>query len=780
MWATACRTGMHRVDLRTRTALVLLVTLLGLALAALTPAPAEAAEFSSTINFDSGFSAGDTVSTLAPGQGMTGSNLGTVSVVGYNPDVSGNTAMIFDSTCGGQTVPPGSPSFNRNLCSGQDWDLYAPSQGNTLINTEDGDAGDPDDTGNTANTFTFDFSNWGPGVVTVVDLNVVDIDDFQTAAHVALYDASNALLGDLPIAADGDNILEHVDVGVAGVARMVVQLDGSGSVDDIRITTQLPIIDLELTKTAAPSQVQVGEQTTFTVDVVNQGPDDATGVVVTDTLPAGVSYVSDNGGGAFDSATGDWTIGDLAVGASASLSIVVTVDEAGSFTNVAEVTAANEDDSDSVPGDGQGDDWDDATVTATPVIDLELFKDAVPAQVQVGEQTTFTVTVVNQGPSAATGVVVTDTLPAGVSYVSDNGGGAFDSATGDWTVGNLAVGGSAALSLVVTVDDVGTFTNVAEVTAANEDDIDSVPGDGQGDDWDDAVVSSQPIIDLELVKDADPAEVSVGDETTFTITVLNKGPYDASGVAVTDVLPDGVTYVSHSGTASLTLSQSGAAGLVTLAAPDGAYDPATGIWMIGNLPVGASTTLAIVVTVDEAGTITNVAEVTAANEVDVDSVPGDGQGDDWDDAIVEASQVLASGTIGDTVWFDEDKDGIQDSNEEGVSGVTIRLTNQGTGDVSTQVTNANGRYLFAALDPGTYVVSIVMSTAPESTALTTAGSFTVDLGPDESFLAADFGLAGSLPRTGMEIGTVALLGLAMLAAGGALLLATRKRRPSLG
>jgi LPXTG-motif cell wall-anchored protein len=218
---------------------------------------------------------------------------------------------------------------------------------------------------------------------------------------------------------------------------------------------------------------------------------------------------------------------------------------------------------------------------------------------------------------------------------------------------------------------------------------------------------------------------------------------------------------------------------VTLAAPDGAYDPATGIWTIGNLPVGASTTLSIVVTVDEAGTITNEAEVTAANEVDVDSVPGDGQGDDWDDAVVEASQVLASGTIGDTVWYDEDKDGIQDSGEEGVSGVTIRLTNQDTNEVSTQVTNASGRYLFAALDPGTYVVSIVMSTAPESTALTTAGSFTVNLDEGESFLAADFGLVGSLPRTGVEIGTVALLGLAMLAAGGALLLATRKRRSTL-
>ncbi len=779
MWATACRIGMHRVGLRKRTALVLLVTLLGLALAALTPASAEAAEFSNTINFEAGYSAGNTVSTLAPGQGMSGSDLGTVTVVGFNPDVGGNTAMIFDSTCGGQTVPATDPAFNRNLCSGQDWDLYAPAQGNTMINTEDGDGSDPDDTGNTANTWSFDFSNWGPGVVTVDSFVAIDIERTQPAAHVTLYDASDAVLGNLPIPANGDNQLEHINVGLAGVARMVVQLDGSGAIDDLTIRTEVPIIDLELTKTAAPGQVQVGEQTTFTVNVVNQGPDAASGVVVTDTLPAGVSYVSDNGGGAFDPATGAWTIGDLPFGGSDALSIVVTVDDVGTFTNVAEVTAANEDDVDSTPGDGQGDDWDNAAVTATPVIDLELFKDAVPAQVQVGEQTTFTITVVNQGPSAASGVVVTDTLPAGVSYVSDNGGGAFDPATGAWTIGDLPFGGSDALSIVVTVDDVGTFTNVAEVTAANEDDVDSTPGDGQGDDWDDAVVASSPVIDLELVKDADPAEVSVGDETTFTITVLNKGPYDASGVVVADVLPAGVTYVSHSGTASLTLNQTGATAPITMAAPDGAFDPVSGTWTIGNLPVGASTSLAIVVTVDQAGTLTNVAEVSAANEVDVDSTPGDGQGDDWDDAVVLASQVLASGTIGDTVWFDEDKDGTQDSSEEGVSGVTIRLTNQDTGVVSTQVTNANGKYLFAALDPGTYVVSIVMSTAPESTALTTAGSFTVNLHESESFLAADFGLAGSLPRTGMEVATVALLGLAMLAAGGALLLLTRRRRRQL-
>jgi uncharacterized repeat protein (TIGR01451 family) len=192
------------------------------------------------------------------------------------------------------------------------------------------------------------------------------------------------------------------------------------------------------------------------------------------------------------------------------MEFTATVDEPGSFTNEAEVTAANEPDVDSTPGDGTGDDWDDATVTAVvppPIIDLELVKDVSPAAVQVGDETTFTVTVNNQGPADATGVEVTDTLPAGLTYVSDDGGGAYDPATGVWTIGDLAVNASVQLSFVVTVDAVGEFTNVAEVTAANEEDADSTPGNGTDnseDDWDDATVvaTEEPpaIIDLELTK----------------------------------------------------------------------------------------------------------------------------------------------------------------------------------------------------------------------------------------------------------------------------------------
>ncbi len=744
---------------------IALVTLLMTALVGTIGVPgANAVEQSSIINFDSGLNPGDTPGTLSVGTGMSGADLGTVSLVGFNPDVAGNAAMVFDATCGGQTVPIGDPSFDPSLCSGGDWDLYVPASGNVAIITEDGDASDPDDTDNANSTFTFDFSAWGPGAVTVASFSVCDIDFGQSGATATFFDTGGTVLAVIALPEVGDNVVAPIAADIAGVATMVIDLNGSGAVDSIAISADSPIIDLELTKDVSPAEVNVGDETTFAISVVNQGPDDATGVEVTDTLPAGLTYISDNAGGAYDSATGVWTIGDLAVGETVSMEFIVTVDEAGTFTNEAEVTAANEEDSDSTPGDGEGDDWDDAVVTAVvppAIIDLELVKDVAPSAVQVGEETTFTITVVNQGPDDATGVEVTDTLPAGLTYLSDDGSGTYDSATGVWTIGNLAVGASVQLTFDVTVDEAGTFTNVAEVTAANEEDSDSVPADGVGDDWDDAVVVAtvEPpaIIDLELVKDVAPSQVEVGEETVFTITVVNQGPDDATGVEVTDTLPAGLTYVTDNAA--------------------GAYDSTTGVWTIGNLAVDETVSMAFTVTVDDIGIYTNVAEVTAANEEDSDSTPGDGEGDDWDDAVVTAISIVeASSTIGDYVWYDTDDDQVQDADEDPVAGVTVRITNQATSVVLTQVTNSDGRYLFSGLDAGTYVVEVLTSTLPDNHALTTVGTYTVTVLDDESFLDADFGIIAILPVTGMEIETAALIGMLFLAIGGALLGVENSRR----
>lgn len=757
---------------------VTLVTLLVTALVGVVgSAPAAAVEQTSVIDFESGFSAGDTVGSLSVGQGMSGADLGTVSLVGFNPELAGNTAMIYDATCGGQTVPVTDPTFDPLLCSGDDADLYHPGTGNVAIITEDGNASNPDDSFNPATTFTFDFTDWGPGVVTVDRLTVSDIDLDQPGGQASLFDTDGLLLGVFPLPQIGDNTIEVIPINLSAVATMTIGIAGSGAIDDIQISADSPLIDLELTKEVSAAEVLVGETTTFSVSVVNQGPDTATGVTVTDTLPAALTYVSDTAGGAFDPVTGVWTIGTLAVGATAGLDLVVKVDEAGTFINLAEVTTANEPDIDSTPGNGtenDEDDWDDATVTATlppAIIDLELTKDVAPAAVQVGEQTTFTVTVFNRGPDDATGVVVTDTLPTGLTYVSDDGAGAYDGATGVWTIGDLALDATVQLSFVVTVDAAGTFTNVAEVTAANEEDHDSTPANGieTEDDWDDATVIATvepppPIIDLELTKlvngEDDEVTIDVDDPATFTVTVENKGPDDATGVAVTDAIPAGLSYVSDTA--------------------GGAFDAVTGVWTIGDLAVGASVSMDFVVTMDDIGIYRNTAEVTAANEEDSDSTPGNGIDngeDDWDDATIKAEDIVkASSTIGDYVWYDNDKDQVQDSDEDPVPGVTVRLTNQATNEVLTQVTNADGKYLFAGLDAGTYLVEVLTSTFPSNHGLTTVGSYTVTVLDDESFLDADFGIVAILPVTGMEVESVALIGLTLLSMGAALLGAERWRR----
>jgi uncharacterized repeat protein (TIGR01451 family) len=111
-------------------------------------------------------------------------------------------------------------------------------------------------------------------------------------------------------------------------------------------------------------------------------------------------------------------------------------------------------------------------VTVTPVADLAVAKTAESAKVAVGDRDTFTVTVVNHGPSVATGVVVTDT-PAGMEFVSaDASQGDFDDRTGTWTVGTLPVGQTVTLTVVEKITDTDA-RNTAAITGTDTPDPNS-------------------------------------------------------------------------------------------------------------------------------------------------------------------------------------------------------------------------------------------------------------------------------------------------------------------
>jgi len=120
--------------------------------------------------------------------------------------------------------------------------------------------------------------------------------------------------------------------------------------------------------------------------------------------------------------------------------------------------------------------------------------------------------------------------------------------------------------------------------------------------------------DLSLTKTVDELRPFVGEEITFTVTVRNDGPADATWVEVTDRLDPGFSYLRDSSA--------------------GEYDPETGVWRIGKLRCYESVSLDITVVVGAEGPYVNAAEVTRSDQKDPDSRPGDGKGDDYDSVEV--------------------------------------------------------------------------------------------------------------------------------------------------
>ena len=126
--------------------------------------------------------------------------------------------------------------------------------------------------------------------------------------------------------------------------------------------------DLSLTKTASNQFPNIGANVIYTLQVANAGPLAATGVQVRDLLPSGVTYISDNSGGAYNPGSGVWTIsGSIASGASVSLQITVNVNASGSYTNLAEVIASNQSDMDSTPNNSGSAPFEDDTDTISLV-----------------------------------------------------------------------------------------------------------------------------------------------------------------------------------------------------------------------------------------------------------------------------------------------------------------------------------------------------------------------------------------------------------------------------
>lgn len=149
--------------------------------------------------------------------------------------------------------------------------------------------------------------------------------------------------------------------------------------------------------------------------------------------------------------------------------------------------------------------------------DVSIVKSINNSTPNEGDNVVFTLTVSNAGPSDASGVEVSDLLPVGYNYVSDNGSGAYVPGTGIWTIGNLANGANAVLEITANVNALCNYDNTASVSA-NEDDTDLTNNT--------STVTVTPTIPVSVTisHDAEPGnEICKNDEITFTASPTNGG-----------------------------------------------------------------------------------------------------------------------------------------------------------------------------------------------------------------------------------------------------------------
>lgn len=320
--------------------------------------------------------------------------------------------------------------------------------------------------------------------------------------------------------------------------KAVAESPESNPEETVLETPVLQPARLSIIKSANPTAAIAGSTLNYTVTVSNLGGIQASDVIINDTLPAGVTYESASCSqqAAITESNGVVTCilaDDLAPGASATLTIdvLVSLSADGTLHNLAAAES---------PDDGPVEYALDTPVSKS--VHLIVVKSADPSTAIAGKEMAYTISVSNLGPSEATAVTISDTLPVGLTYLSatcDRPASITENSGAIVCIlsGSLAPGASATLTIDVLVSPSaeGTLRNLA-VADCEE----SEPSEYS---------LETPVIepsDLEIVKTANPDMPSPGGILVYTIILTNVGGAPATNVTINDTLPAGLSYLSAS------------------------------------------------------------------------------------------------------------------------------------------------------------------------------------------------------------------------------------------
>lgn len=290
--------------------------------------------------------------------------------------------------------------------------------------------------------------------------------------------------------------------------------------ETIKIT---PLVDLAITKVVDNANPLFDSIITYTITVVNNGPDKSFNVTVGDLLPDGVKFISSNG--QYNPDTGVWFVGDLDANERVTLKIVVQVIKVGNITNAVNVTGTGHD-------TNLTNNNDSVSVNVPESVLLNIVKVANSTIIVAGENVGYTVVINNYGPSVASDVVLKDIFNSnellnlqyslnGVDWFNYN----ESVSLGDINAGaNITVYFRAKVNASVR----GDVLNTVNITTGVD--------DARGNFTDNETVNVIANTTLVVIKDAEIKALNPGDTAHFVITVIAGGSSDSLNVKLEDIL----------------------------------------------------------------------------------------------------------------------------------------------------------------------------------------------------------------------------------------------------
>jgi uncharacterized repeat protein (TIGR01451 family) len=451
---------------------------------------------------------------------------------------------------------------------------------------------------------------------------------------------SFAVTVDNPLAAGVDMLLNNTSIGDDG-ANGPDPTPGDNSASDNTPVVATP--DLQITKDDGGVTAQPGDTVTYVLNYQNVGDQNATGVVITETVPVGSSFnagastagwvcVPDNSAGSSCSLA----IGTVnGAGGSGSANFAVTVDNplaAGidELLNTANIADDGNNGVDPTPGDNS--DSDNTPLNAQP--DLNIVKDDAGITAQPGDTVVYVLNYQNVGNQNATGVSISETVPAntvfnagastaGWSCTPDNNPGASCTLN----IGALAAGASGSANFAVTLDDpiaaaVDEILNTASIGDDGNNGVDPTPGDNS--DGDNTPVDAVP--DLNIVKDDGGIGVAPGGLITYTLDYQNVGNQAATAVVINETVPTHTTFNAGSSSAGWSCAPDNSAG-------------SSCTFALGTVAGGASGSVSFAVDVDDplpAGITEVVNNTSIVDDGNNGPDPTPGDNDDSDNTPVGA------------------------------------------------------------------------------------------------------------------------------------------------